>query len=182
MTAQQHRDRWSYVILAEELRRISANPKQDAAELFRRMVFNALISNTDDHPRNHAAIAKGKGLAPVAGLRPDAVDADQPGAARSCHGLRGLGPIRPRGKPAFAKARASTSNAIRRNRSSPPWRSRLQKPGTKPRVVPACRKRIARRSGRRSPIRDSDWLLAGSLRIDFAMRSEEKKGGSERRR
>ncbi|WP_218135084.1 type II toxin-antitoxin system HipA family toxin [Parasphingopyxis algicola] len=54
----QNRDRWSYVLLAEELRRISANPKEDAAELFRRMVFNALISNIDDHPRNHAAIAK----------------------------------------------------------------------------------------------------------------------------
>ena len=52
-----HRDRWSYVRLAEELRRISSQPKEDAAELFRRMVFNSLISNTDDHPRNHAAIA-----------------------------------------------------------------------------------------------------------------------------
>jgi hypothetical protein len=29
-----------------------------APELFRRMVFNALISNIDDHPRNHAVIAK----------------------------------------------------------------------------------------------------------------------------
>ena len=54
----QHRDRWSYVLLAEELRRISAQPRDDAAELFRRMVFNALITNTDDHPRNHAAIAR----------------------------------------------------------------------------------------------------------------------------
>ncbi len=44
--------------MAEELRRVSANPKEDAAELFRRMVFNALISNIDDHPRNHAVIAK----------------------------------------------------------------------------------------------------------------------------
>jgi serine/threonine-protein kinase HipA len=51
------RDRWSYVLLAEELRRISAQPKTDAPELFRRMCFNALISNTDDHPRNHAVIA-----------------------------------------------------------------------------------------------------------------------------
>jgi serine/threonine-protein kinase HipA len=51
------RDRWSYVLLAEELRRISANPRGDAAELFRRMCFNALISNTDDHPRNHAVTA-----------------------------------------------------------------------------------------------------------------------------
>jgi serine/threonine-protein kinase HipA len=51
------RDRWSYVLLAEELRRISSDPREDAPELFRRMCFNALISNTDDHPRNHAVIA-----------------------------------------------------------------------------------------------------------------------------
>lgn len=54
----QPRDRWSYVLMAEALRRLSADPKQDAAELFRRMCFNALISNIDDHPRNHAMIAK----------------------------------------------------------------------------------------------------------------------------
>ena len=53
----QLRDRWSYVLMAEELRRVVAEPKKDAAELFRRMCFNALISNTDDHPRNHALIA-----------------------------------------------------------------------------------------------------------------------------
>jgi serine/threonine-protein kinase HipA len=52
------RDKWSYILLAEELRRHSGNPKEDAKELFRRMCFNALISNTDDHPRNHAIIAK----------------------------------------------------------------------------------------------------------------------------
>jgi serine/threonine-protein kinase HipA len=52
------RDRWSYVLMAEELRRVVAEAKKDAPELFRRMVFNALISNIDDHPRNHAFIAK----------------------------------------------------------------------------------------------------------------------------
>ena len=55
--AAQSRQRWSYVLLAEELRRIGADPKRDATELFRRMCFNALISNIDDHPRNHAIIA-----------------------------------------------------------------------------------------------------------------------------
>ena len=54
----QSRDRWSYVLLAEEVRRVCADPEQNAAELFRRMCFNALISNIDDHPRNHALIAK----------------------------------------------------------------------------------------------------------------------------
>lgn len=52
------RRNWSYMILAEELRKFSATAKQDAEELFKRMVFNALISNLDDHPRNHAFIAQ----------------------------------------------------------------------------------------------------------------------------
>jgi serine/threonine-protein kinase HipA len=50
--------RWSYVLLAEELRRFVSEPRKDAAELFRRICFNALISNLDDHPRNHAFLAK----------------------------------------------------------------------------------------------------------------------------
>jgi serine/threonine-protein kinase HipA len=53
----QSRDKWSYIALAEELRRVSSAPRKDAAELFRRMCFNALITNTDDHPRNHAVVA-----------------------------------------------------------------------------------------------------------------------------
>jgi serine/threonine-protein kinase HipA len=68
----QGRDKWSYVLLAEELRRVSAKPVQDAAELFRRMCFNALISNTDDHPRNHALIANDQAwrLSPAYDLTP----------------------------------------------------------------------------------------------------------------
>jgi serine/threonine-protein kinase HipA len=68
----QDRERWSYVALAEELRRISAQPRVDATELFRRMVFNALISNLDDHPRNHAMIAMDQGwaLSPAYDLTP----------------------------------------------------------------------------------------------------------------
>jgi serine/threonine-protein kinase HipA len=54
----QSRDKWSYVRLVEELRRVCAAARRDAGELFRRMCFNALISNTDDHPRNHAVIAR----------------------------------------------------------------------------------------------------------------------------
>ena len=55
--AVSNRDRWSYILLAEEMRRVVYEPKQDTRELFRRIVFNALISNIDDHPRNHALIA-----------------------------------------------------------------------------------------------------------------------------
>ncbi|MGA9580425.1 MAG: HipA domain-containing protein [Allosphingosinicella sp.] len=66
------RDRWSYVLLVEELRRVSGEAPQDARELFRRMVFNALISNIDDHPRNHAIIAKDREwrLSPAYDLTP----------------------------------------------------------------------------------------------------------------
>lgn len=45
----------SYPRLAEELKRIGA-PDEDLTELFGRMVFNAVVGNDDDHPRNHAVI------------------------------------------------------------------------------------------------------------------------------
>jgi serine/threonine-protein kinase HipA len=66
------RAKWSYVLLAEELRRTCAQPRKAAAELFRRMCFNALISNTDDHPRNHAIVAEDRAwsLSPAYDLTP----------------------------------------------------------------------------------------------------------------
>jgi len=69
------RDRWSYPALAEELRRVCAQPRLDAPELFRRMSFNALISNLDDHPRNHAVIAMDQDwkLSPAYDLTPSIV-------------------------------------------------------------------------------------------------------------
>jgi serine/threonine-protein kinase HipA len=73
--APQTRTRWSYVLLAEELRRIVSAPKDDARELFRRICFNALISNIDDHPRNHAFIAADQHwrLSPAYDLTPSPV-------------------------------------------------------------------------------------------------------------
>ncbi|MGE4242030.1 type II toxin-antitoxin system HipA family toxin [Ramlibacter sp.] len=50
------RDRWSYLLLADELRRWSSHPSADQEELYRRMVFNAMVTNNDDHPRNHALL------------------------------------------------------------------------------------------------------------------------------
>jgi serine/threonine-protein kinase HipA len=66
------RRNWSYLLLADELRRWSEHPKRDREELFRRVAFNALISNLDDHPRNHALIAPGRSwqLAPAYDLTP----------------------------------------------------------------------------------------------------------------
>lgn len=72
--APEARQNWSYVILVEELRRIVEEPKRDAKELFRRVCFNALISNIDDHPRNHAILAKERKwrLSPAYDLTPSA--------------------------------------------------------------------------------------------------------------
>jgi serine/threonine-protein kinase HipA len=50
---------WSYLRLADQVRRWVKDPASDLKELFRRIVFNALISNLDDHPRNHALVAPG---------------------------------------------------------------------------------------------------------------------------
>lgn len=66
------RDRWSYLLLVEEVRRVCGEPRKQAHELFRRLGFNALISNTDDHPRNHAIIATNRDwhLSPAYDLTP----------------------------------------------------------------------------------------------------------------
>ncbi|MBL4818296.1 MAG: type II toxin-antitoxin system HipA family toxin [Deltaproteobacteria bacterium] len=49
----------SYLEIAESLRRFGASPKEDMMELWRRIVFNILISNTDDHLRNHGFLYEG---------------------------------------------------------------------------------------------------------------------------
>jgi serine/threonine-protein kinase HipA len=76
---ENERERWSYISMAEEMRRIVAKPSKDAPELFQRICFNALISNLDDHPRNHALIAKERGwnLSPAYDLIPSPVIAQE---------------------------------------------------------------------------------------------------------
>lgn len=46
----------SYLELAEILIRFGSEPNSDLAELWTRIVFNILVSNTDDHLRNHGFI------------------------------------------------------------------------------------------------------------------------------
>ena len=57
---------WSYLTLADEIRRASSRPREDLHELFGRMCFNAAISNVTDDPRYVVLAAKGTGwrLAP----------------------------------------------------------------------------------------------------------------------
>lgn len=52
---------FSYTGLAEALRQRGAAPEEDCRELYRRMVFNILIENTDDHEKNHAFLLTERG-------------------------------------------------------------------------------------------------------------------------
>ena len=45
----------SYALLADHIRQSFTAPAATLRELFSRIVFNVLVGNTDDHPRNHAA-------------------------------------------------------------------------------------------------------------------------------
>jgi serine/threonine-protein kinase HipA len=66
----------SYLEIAEFVRREGAEADRDLRQLWRRLVFNILISNGDDHLRNHGFLraARGWRLAPAYDLNPTPVD------------------------------------------------------------------------------------------------------------
>jgi serine/threonine-protein kinase HipA len=67
----------SYMEIADALRQHGAAPKEDLPALWRRMVFNVLISNTDDHLRNHGFVyesTRGWRLSAAYDLNPVPVD------------------------------------------------------------------------------------------------------------
>ena len=80
--------RHSYADLAAALRRYGADPRSDLIELFRRMVFNILVTNDDDHLRNHGFLLETKGwrLSPLY----DVVPKPQVGFERTL--VLGVGP------------------------------------------------------------------------------------------
>jgi serine/threonine-protein kinase HipA len=64
----------NYVDVAMQMRAFSRDPKADMSELFRRLMFNVLIRNTDDHLRNHGFLYRGAGkwgLSPAFDVNPD---------------------------------------------------------------------------------------------------------------
>jgi serine/threonine-protein kinase HipA len=62
----------SYVEIFDALRQIASEPAADGAQLWRRLVFNILSSNFDDHLRNHAVLYDGTAwrLSPAYDLNP----------------------------------------------------------------------------------------------------------------
>ena len=67
----------SYLEIVDALRMYGSNPRADIRELWRRIVFTVLISNVDDHMRNHGFLyagSEGWTLSPAYDLNPTPVD------------------------------------------------------------------------------------------------------------
>jgi serine/threonine-protein kinase HipA len=63
----------SYLEIADAIQQHGASPTEDLHELWRRIVFSILISNTDDHLRNHGFLYEGNQgwrLSPAYDLNP----------------------------------------------------------------------------------------------------------------
>lgn len=62
----------SYLDIAGFIKAYGANPKSDLKELWKRIVFNMSVTNTDDHLRNHAFILAKSGwiLSPLYDVNP----------------------------------------------------------------------------------------------------------------
>jgi serine/threonine-protein kinase HipA len=77
MLGSKDNDTRSYLEIVDALRQHGADPKADMEALWRRLVFNILISNTDDHLRNHGFLYAGREgwrLAPAYDLNPVPTD------------------------------------------------------------------------------------------------------------
>lgn len=63
---------YSYLDLVTKIKAISNKPNQDLLELFKRVAFNIIICNGDDHLRNHGMLYKDKewSLAPCYDINP----------------------------------------------------------------------------------------------------------------
>jgi serine/threonine-protein kinase HipA len=69
--------RASYLEIAEFIKYSGANNEEDLHQLWRRLIFNISISNTDDHLRNHGFLLSDKGwrLSPAYDINPS-IDKD----------------------------------------------------------------------------------------------------------
>lgn len=65
-------DGTSYIDIVDFIKSYGACPKDDLIELFKRVIFNMAVSNTDDHLRNHGFILTHKGwkLSPLYDVNP----------------------------------------------------------------------------------------------------------------
>lgn len=77
MTGSVDGEQGSYPEIVDALAQHGAKPRQDSEALYRRMVFNVLVSNVDDHLRNHGFLwlgTSGWSLSPAYDLNPTPTD------------------------------------------------------------------------------------------------------------
>lgn len=69
-------ENFSFLHLSEKISEMSFRPKEDLLELWKRMVLGILISNTDNHLRNHGLIRTPEGwrLSPIFDINPNPED------------------------------------------------------------------------------------------------------------
>ena len=77
ITGRRDGERGSYLELVDVLTTHGANAAADRSELFRRVAFSVLVSNTDDHLRNHGFLRldhRGWSLSPAYDINPTPQD------------------------------------------------------------------------------------------------------------
>jgi serine/threonine-protein kinase HipA len=77
MLGARDHEQHSYLEMAYALAQHGAAPEKDMAELWRRIVFTIMISNTDDHLRNHGFVFerfRGWRLSPVYDINPTPIE------------------------------------------------------------------------------------------------------------
>lgn len=77
MLGAKDNEQHSYLEIAYALSQYGASPEADTHELWRRIVFNIMIANTDDHLRNHGFLHeqyKGWRLSPAYDMNPTPIE------------------------------------------------------------------------------------------------------------
>jgi serine/threonine-protein kinase HipA len=77
MLSASDNEQHSYLEIADALVQYGAFPEEDLKQLWKRIVFTIMVSNTDDHLRNHAFIyERGKGwrLSPAYDINPTPIE------------------------------------------------------------------------------------------------------------
>ncbi len=138
---QRYSHSGSYGRLAQELRRWSDAPREDQQQVFRRMAFNCLVSNTDDHELNHGLIADQRSfsLAPAFDIVPQpsgtrrrmqALIVGHDGALASIENILSVAPV-------FGLSRADAAALVEEmaRTISAKWRSTLIHHGANSRMI-----------------------------------------------
>lgn len=77
MVGARDNEQHSYLEIVDAIRQHGAFPEKDIKDLWKRIVFNILISNTDDHLRNHGFLYeryKGWTLSPLYDVNPTPIE------------------------------------------------------------------------------------------------------------